>query len=265
MKRLTLNVLLSFVSLPLFALSTDGSGDAGKMKTLFQCGVGTESGFNGWKIDGLSHEANTYFEKDHIEFFQHSPGNYSIGFEKKIEEMIGYTDLQFSIDMKAIENCVVNYTTAYLSKDGKEWEALNSDPRNGVKSHSDKMEFLFVKFVADVTFFKEARFRFTRASIFGSFKAKKERPTINLADITYGPASNQVYEEFTVFSFDKKVNVETQNEKDYDFVLSNLLGQVVIREKSYGSRRFEVDVPDGIYFVTILQGDNIITTKKVVL
>ena len=84
MKRLSQIILLSLA--PTFAIAgtPNNSDRSAKMTTLFQCGVGTETGFNGWKINGLSHETITYFEKDHIELFNHNPGNFSISFEKKI-------------------------------------------------------------------------------------------------------------------------------------------------------------------------------------
>ena len=276
MKNTTLTILLSIITSTLFASNLSSvrgtiaasSASENNMKTLFQCGVGTEKGFDGWMLSGLSHETITWFEKDHIEFFQHHPGNYSIGFEKKIDDMIGYTDLRLSTEINAVENCQVNCATAYVSKNGKEWIALNKDPRYGAGFYSEKMEFMFVKIVADITFYHEGRFRMNRATIYGDYHIRKSKPDFELSElakIANGPASNQIYEAFFIFSFDKKINVETQSDNGYEFVLSNLLGQVVLREKSKGSRRFEVDVPDGIYFVTILQDDKLITTKKVVL
>lgn len=275
MKNLTLTVLLSLTTTILLA-STNGtplerakdSEDAGKMKVLFQCGKGTERGFEGWMLTGLSHETITYFERDHIEFFQHNPGNYSIGFEKKIEDMIGYTDLCITADVGAMENCNVNYTTAYVSKDGKSWIPLNDDAREGATFYSQKMEFMFVKVIADITFYNQGRFRMNKATVYGDYNVKKSRPEFvlsEMATIANGPAAHQVYDEFFIFSYENNINIETKNEKQYEFVLSNLLGQVIHQEKSKGSRRFEVDVPDGIYFVTIIQDDKLITTKKIVL
>ena len=267
MKRLTLTVLLSFTTTLLLA-SNASSAVGKKMTTLFQCGVGTERGFEGWMLSGLSNETHTYFEGKHMEFFQHNPGSYSIGFEKKIEDMIGYTDIRIGTNISDIENCNINCATAYVSKDGKDWIALNDDPRFGSNFYSEKMEFMFVKIVADVTFFHQGRFRVNRADIYGDYNIKKSKPEFELSElaaVAFGPAANLINEEFFVFSYENNINVETKSEKDYDFVLSNLLGQVVLREKSRGSRRFEVDVPDGIYFVTIIQDDKLITTKKVVL
>ncbi|MBD3639300.1 MAG: T9SS type A sorting domain-containing protein [Crocinitomicaceae bacterium] len=286
MKRLTLTVLLSCTTYALLASTSAKSASKGvcgeslnsagheQMKTLFQCGVGTERGFEGWKLNGLSHETITWFEKDHIELFQHNPGNYSIGFEKKIEDMVGYTDLRLSADIDAIENCLVNYATAYVSRDGKTWIPLQKDVRTGSDIYAEKMEYMFVKVVADITFFQEGRFRMNRLAVYGDYNKRSKKTPLstgvvstknNLTPVSYGPAAIQMKDEFFVFTYDKRINVETRNEKDYEFVLSNLLGQVVFKEKSKGSRRFVADVPAGIYFVTIIQDDKLITTKKVVL
>lgn len=274
MKRTTTTVLLSIITTTLFAFIgsspaerlTDSEGTE-KMKTLFQCGKGTESGFEGWMLTGLSHETITWFERDHIEFFQHNPGNYSIGFEKKIEDMVGYTDLLISTEISSVENCNINYATAYVSRDGKNWVALQNDPRSGAGCYAEKMEFMFVRIVADVTFFHQGRFRLDRAAVYGDYKIRKSKPDFelrNLSAIAFGPNGTQIFEEFFIFSFKNDINIETKNEREYDFVLSNLLGQVVLRTQSKGSKRFEVDVPGGIYFVSIIQDDRLITTKKVV-
>jgi hypothetical protein len=286
MKRLTLIVLLSGTTFTLHAEpfssandpASNSSGDTEKMKTLFQCGVGTERGFEGWTLSGLSNETITYFEKDHIEFFQHNPGNYSIGFEKKIEDMIGFTDLRLSASIDEVENCLINTVTAYISKDGLKWQPLNKDVRNGANYYAEKMEFMFVKIVANISFFKEGRFRMNHAAVYGDYKVRKRKTDFsltNMASVAEGNVSAQIKnaiwpwdqkeEEFFVFSYQKSVNIETKIEGEYEFVLSNLLGQVIVLEKSQGSMRFETNVPDGIYFVSILRDDKVITTKKVVL
>ncbi|UKN00842.1 T9SS type A sorting domain-containing protein [Paracrocinitomix mangrovi] len=238
------------------------------MKTLYQCGIGTEKGFEGWKVLGTSSATRTYFERDHLEFFQHQSGNYNISISKKIDEMIGFTDLRLSAQTDIIENCAIHCVTPYVSTDGKRWKTINKDARLGADIHTDKMEFLYVKFVLNMTFYQEGRFRLNRIAVYGDYAPEKEKvdiATSQLTDIANGTYCNQKKEEFLVFSFEKKINIETQNENQYEFVLVNTLGQVIMREKSEGSRRFDTNVPDGIYFVTIMQGDKKMTTRKVVL
>ncbi|MEZ4923507.1 MAG: hypothetical protein R2780_10075 [Crocinitomicaceae bacterium] len=265
MKNLTPIILLCLA--PTFALAgtPDDAGRSEKMTTLFQCGVGTESGFNGWKVNGTSHETITYFEKDHIELFNHNPGNFSISFEKKIDEMIGFTDLQLSADIATEENCIINNATAYLSVDGKHWIALNKDVRDGAATFTKQMNYLYLKLVADVTFFKEGRFRFNKAVVYGDFDSEKLLPKLEDKAISNCPNMNQMKAEFFVFSFEKKVNIETQSEDEYEFVLSNLQGQIIMRSTANGSKRFMTDVPDGVYYVSILQKGTLVRTVKIVL
>jgi hypothetical protein len=265
MKRLLQIVLLSLASTFALASTPDNSDESEKMTTLFQCGMGTETGFNGWKINGLSDETITYFEKDHIELFNHNPGNYSISFEKKIEEMIGFTDLQLSADLSEEQNCVINTANAYLSADGKHWVPLQQDVRNGATAFTDQMNYLFLKLVADVTFFREGRFRLNKATVHGDYDAEKLEPASRFGLLSTGPSINQMRGEFLVFSFEKKVNIETQSTAEYEFVLSNVHGQIIMRSKANGSKRFETDVPDGIYFVSILRNGKLIRTRKIVL
>ncbi|MEX1001151.1 MAG: hypothetical protein WDZ35_03470 [Crocinitomicaceae bacterium] len=155
-----------------FADHEDGSK---KMTKLFECGQQTAKNFNGWKIHGLPDHANTYFESDHLEVFQYQAGNYSVGLERKIENMVGFSDLLISLDIQAIENCVINHTTAYVSVDGKHWDSLQKDPRSGARIYHEQMNYLFIRLVADVQFFQQARFRFNKVSVFGDYTAVKKR------------------------------------------------------------------------------------------
>lgn len=265
MRHLTPIILLSLAPTFAFAGTPDNSDGSEKMTTLFQCGAGTETGFNGWKVEGTSHETITYFEKDHIELFNHNPANLNLSFEKKIDEMVGFSDLQLTAEMAAEENCVINTATAYLSVDGKHWIAINNDVREGASIFTRQMNYLFMKIVADVTFFSEGRFRLNKAAVYGDFDHDKVEPVSKLEKLSTGPNLNQMKADFFVFSFEKNINIETQNESDYEFVLSNLQGQIIMRTTANGSKRFVTDVPDGIYYVSILQDGRLVRTKKIVL
>jgi hypothetical protein len=263
MKQLMVMIGICLIT-PVFGAS--GHEEVEKMKTIFQCGEGTESGFKGWKISGLSHKTITYFEKDHIEFFQEEPGQYSVGFVKRLDELVGYTDLRLTVEIEAIENCVLNYATAYFSTDGKTWEPSNTDARRGADIQNDKMDYSFVKIVADLTLFNAGRFQLKKASVYGSYKPKKIDYSFTFGgDVSCGSNFSQTIDAYEVFSFDKKVNIETKDDKVYQFILTNTLGQVMINLEGRGSQRFEVDLPPGIYFVSIVKDDKRIITRKVVL
>ena len=167
-------------TLLLLGIMLFGTAHAGKnpgneqMKKLFECGKNTEKGFNGWKISGLPEHANTYFEKDHLEIFQYTAGNYTVGLERRLEDLVGYTDLLVSLDMEEMENCVIKYTTAYVSADGKNWVPFQKDPRLGTQLRYEKMNSSFVRIIADMQFFQEARFRFNNIRIFGAYRPVKK-------------------------------------------------------------------------------------------
>lgn len=252
-------LLLSTITTPILATCADGSGDNNEqMKTLFQCGVGTEKGFNGWKLTGVSHKTLTYFEDDHIEFFQHDPGNYSIGIEKRVDELIGYTDLRIVVDIAELENCTVNSATAYFSQDGKHWKAMNKDARRGGDVRNEQMDFSFVKLVADVTFFKEGRFRMNGTRVFGNYRPARV-------------SENKTEKKFKGLSVthlvevNRNLRIRLDENEDIEIVVHNILGQEVLHERSSGSRRFKAKLPGGIYFVTLLKDDRLITKQKVVL
>jgi hypothetical protein len=265
MKHLSQIVLMCLIPTLSLATSPDNSGESEKMKTLFQCGVGTETGFNGWRVKGTSHETITYYENDHVELFNHHPSNLSISFEKKIDELVGFSELQLSAEIEEMENCVINMATAYLSSDGKDWVALNTDVRNGATSFNKQMNYLYLKLVANVTFYKEGRFRLNKASVYGDYESVKPDPVTDIHAFGRDSEMKTIETEFFVFSFDKNVNIETQSNSNYEFILSNLQGQVIQRSSYNGSKRFETNVPDGIYYVSILQNDVLIKTKKIVL
>jgi hypothetical protein len=266
MKSIITIIILGALNFVAFGSSIDDSNSADKRETLYQCGEGTEQNFDGWSINGLAHGALTYFENSHIEFFNHQAGECAIEISKKIDEMIGFSDLSFAFDFSELENCKLNYATAYLSVDGKDWDAINKPANHGeIHSFNDQMNYLFVKVVANVSFFKEGRFRMNRAKIMGAYSALKTRPNVSVADIHKERNINQLADKFFVFSFEKNIHIETQNEEDFEMVLTNLAGQVIVQEKSNGSVRIETTVPDGIYFISIIQNSKLKMTKKVVL
>lgn len=176
MKKQWIVVVMTVGMLSIIGRAGDDVG-AQKMKRLYECGIGTENGFNGWMLNGLPEEANTYFERDHLEIFKYQAGNYSVGLTRKVEDMVGYSEIAVAADIEAVENCILNHVTAYVSRDGKHWEAFQQDARRGARIENDQMNYLFVKLVADVQLFPQARFRFNKFSLFGDYKTQKVKRT----------------------------------------------------------------------------------------
>lgn len=257
-------ILISFaLTQTTLAAVSDGSNPSKKMTTLFHCGTGSEVGFNGWYVKGLPETVKVYFENHHVEFFSHQAGNYSIEFTKKID-MVGYNDLNLSFDFEEISNCSLHSATASVSADGKKWTNINRNAKDRtVTAQVEKMNCLYLRVITSISFFQEGRFGFNRAYVQGSY-TKPDTKELAVTKVKNGPAAEKITESFFIFPFEKSVNIETKSEATYEFVLSNLSGQVIKREYSSGSKRFAADVEKGIYFITIIQDNKLITTKKVV-
>ena len=264
MRDLVSLLAICLISITSFSAKADRSGEiSNNTKTLFHCGEGSENGFNGWYISGLDANAHVYFEQKHLEIFSHQSGNCSLELTKKIDDMVGFNDINVSFELEELANCQINYATAYLSSDGKNWTPVNKNINNEmVSARVEKMNCTYLRLVANITFFNEGRMSVKRAFVTGAY-SKKPKPEI--AAIKTGPAATQIKEMFLVFDFEKNINIETQNEEPYEFVLTNLSGQIVQREKSIGSTRFETEVSEGIYIVSIIQNNKLIATKKVAL
>ena len=263
MRELAVVLVACIVYLPAFSKSSIYSSDVtdSKNKVLFHCGEGSEQGFNGWMVNGLNENSHVYFEQNHLEIFSHEPGSYSVELIKKIDDMVGYNNINVAFDTEEIANCQVNYATAYLSADGKNWTAINKNAKNQmVSAQVEKMNSSFIRLVANITFFSEGRVQFNRAYVTGNYSSL---PQTALSDIKTSPSGVQTSEKFFVFQFEDKINIETQTEDTYELVLSNLAGQIIYRERSIGSNRFEANFPKGIYILSIIQNNKLITTKKV--
>ncbi|MFT4600592.1 MAG: hypothetical protein ACI857_000768 [Arenicella sp.] len=237
-----------------------------RMEQLYSCGEGSESGFNGWMINGVSDAVNIYFENKQIEFFSHQANNFDISFTKRLDQLVGFSDLNIAFDFDAVENCELNHATVYLSEDGKHWNPINKDAKNGaVTNYSEKMNLLYLKLVTNVSFYNEGRFKLRSASVMGDYTLGRNNPPKEFGLATKGPAAVQLKQIFRVFSFEKRINIETQNDEEYRFVLYDTKGRIVKEDVGMGSKRFETPYKDGVYFVSIIQNNKLIITKKVAL
>ena len=268
-------ILLTLIGFSTFGMDADcnssidtftGDNSDNKMEQLFSCGEGSESGFNGWMINGVSDAVNIYFENKRIEFFSHQANNFDISFTKRLDQLIGFTDLNISFGFDEIENCDLNYATVYLSEDGKHWDAINENAKHGtVTNYSEKMNLLYLRLVTNVSFHNEGRFSLNSARVHGDYTLGKHNPPAEFGLATKGPAANQLRQIFHVFSFDKRINIETKNQEEYKFVLYDNKGRIVKEDVGVGSKRFETPYKDGVYFVSIIQDNKLIITKKVAL
>jgi hypothetical protein len=266
MRGLTVMLLLATINFNAFCKDADCSGEIfTTSKTIYQCGENTERGFEGWMVTGLPSDMHLYFEQKQLEVYSHQSNNVNFSITKKIDEMVGFTDLTISTELAALENCAIHNATAYLSADGKTWTALNQDlyKKSGT-SFNAKMNYLYLRIVTQISFFSEGRFRVKGMRMAGSYDPNPS-PIKEIAQTLNGPAAFQMKEAFHIFQFENQINIETKNEEEYDFILMNMNGKILQQEKTSGSKRFEVNVPNGIYFISILQDSKSIITKKVAL
>ena len=268
-------ILTSLIGLSTFAVDADCNSEVNgfsennsdhKMEQLFSCGVDSEKGFNGWGVKGVNDDVNIYFDNKQIEFFSHQANNYNISFTKRLDQMIGFSDLIISFGFGEAENCELKHATVYLSEDGKDWRALNQNAKHtAVQSYSENMNLLYLKLVTNVSFYSEGRFRLRSARVFGDYTLNKHNPPKEFRLMKKGPAADQLKQIFHVFSFKKKINIETKSQEEYKFILYDTKGRIVKEDIGTGSKRFETPYKDGIYFVSIIQNNKLIITKKVAL
>lgn len=266
MRGLSVVLLFATINFNAFCKDADCSGEVfSSTKTIYQCGENTERGFEGWMVSGIPSDMNLYFEQKQLEVYSHQSNNVNFSITKKLDQMVGFNELEIKAEFAALENCSVHHATAYLSPDGKSWTALNQDltVKKG-RSFNAKMNHLYLRIVTQISFYSQGRFRVKSMNLAGSY-GPNASPIKELAQVLTGPAAVQMKEAFHIFQFENQVNIETKNDKEYDFILMSINGKILQQEKTSGSKRFEVDVPSGIYFISILQDSKPIITKKVAL
>lgn len=236
---------------------------ANSKEVLFECGQTSETPFNGWKIKPFTVFDWVDFTDNRVTLYTESGGDYSVEFERKIDEMVGFSTvfLQLGLDISA--QSVINYTNVFLSMDGKSWDPIPENVRNQeVQITNGRMNYLYVKIVANVTFYAAGNLVFENFKVSGEYENSVESDT---EPLEIEPAIDQKDESFYIFSHHKNVNIETQSEGEYNVYITNLSGQIVFQSKANGSKRIETDLSDGIYIVSIVQGNRIVESKKVVL
>jgi hypothetical protein len=101
------------------------------------------------------------------------------------------------------------------------------------------MNLLYLRLVTNVSFYNEGRFSLNSAKVYGYYTLGKSNPPAEFGLATKGPAANQMHQIFHVFSFDKRINIETKNQEKYKFVLYDTKSRIVKEDVGLGSKRFE--------------------------
>jgi hypothetical protein len=232
------------------------SGSALSNQIIFEHGKNSGSNFNGWKIEPYRCFTYIQFTEESVSFFVENGGDYSLELSRKVEHLRRYSKYNLQLEFTELTNCQLNGISFYISEDEKNWKPVEMD---GDFIHDEALEFYttgYVKIVADLSFQKEG---YVECSY---IKLKGEEP---LEILDPSELKEEKEKEFFIFCFNKSINVETKNEDPFQVVFTNLAGQVVYQHSALGSLRMEPELPEGIYVVSIIQNNQIIENKKVVL
>lgn len=239
-----------------------------RLDRLFACGEGTEVGFNGWMVHGLDENVNTYFDFNRIELFTPVGGAYTVTISKKLDQMVGYSDINIAAQLAAIENCQIEHLTAQLSTDGKEWVNLQANLMDEAAYYTTaKMNFQYLRLTSHLMFSKNGRMQVQGVKVFGGTQYMKlKQKEIDRTKQQEVASSLQSQDDFHLFSFEKQIHIETKSEDSYQIEVYNSKGLSVKKSRGLGSERFDVShLQDGLYFVVIKQKNKAAITKKVAL
>jgi len=265
MRLIIIGLLVSFHSVGFTAKMSDEASE--KMERLFACGADTENGFNGWMIHGLDENVNTYFDFNQLEFYTHEGGFYQVSITKKLDQMVGFSDLSIQTAIAESNNCNIENITAQVSADGKEWVYLQENLlHESALLCSNKMNFQFLKLSSNISFSRNGRVRVGAVKVYGSTTYHKLKlKSLNETQESEMSNSHQnTQEDFHFFSHDKQLHIETQSDDAYLLEIYNSKGLKVKKSIGLGSERFDVShLQDGIYFVVIKQKNKAMITKKV--
>ncbi len=230
---------------------------------LFECGTNAKANFNGWQVEPYQAFDNISFTENEIEIYSENGGDYSISLIKKIEDMVGYSTLFIDMNFDVRNNCEINYANVYLSKNGKTWDAIpdRADLEN-VQITNSLMNYTFVKTVIDVRFFENGILSFNHFKVEGEYESNEIQEEAIVSQL---PKPTNADPKFHIFSYQKVINVETKSDLDYEIYISDIKGQVVYHSDKNGSSRIEANYPNGIYIISIIQDNRIVSTKKLVL
>lgn len=246
MKQIIL--ILSISLFPLLSFSND---------LLFECGKNSEGNFNGWKVHPMNVFDNISFSENEIEFYSQNGGDYTISFTRKIEDMVGYSTLFIDVNFEERNNCQINFANVYLSTDGQNWDAIsNRADLYQVQKTNREMNYIFIKTVADVSFYHDGILSFNHVKVEGEYKTPEQEQVLK-------PINDEPI--FHIFSYQKVINIETKSEGDYEVYITDIKGQIIHHVEKNGSSRIEADYPNGIYIISILQNNKILNSEKVYL
>lgn len=219
------------------------------------CGFSAENDFSGWSVNPYKAFSEVEFKEETVAFHVKDGGDYTLLLTRKISEMKTYSQLDFNVRFDKIQNCILNNVDVFVSPDGKNWTATETDANGLHKIIADDPSFEHVRIAANISFQSNGFIECTYFSVEGN-------DPVSLVSEDEIPV--ETAEDFFVFCFNRSVNIETQSEGAYEILFTNLAGQIVYRESSVGSTRIVAELPDGMYIVSVVQDGVLVKTKKVI-
>lgn len=240
-------------------------GTMSAKEVLFTCGEGRDQGFEGWTIQPYKPFEWVDFSENQLSLYCEKGGEYSITLMRELDELVGYSTLFLDLAMEISPYSLINHVNVFFSMDGSHWDAVQDDALNKeVQLTNGRMNYLFVKIVANVSFFTAGKLTFKGLTVSGEYESELE-PVQEEETLVVDPHPVHPDLGFYIFCYNGVITVETQNEKPYEAVLINLSGQIIQRTYGNGSMQFQTECPAGIYLVTIIQDNQVLSTTKVSL
>lgn len=221
---------------------------------ILECGKSSGKDFNGWSIAPYEAFSEVSFEGESIQLKVDQGGDYTLILSRHISEMKDFESSQFEIEFTELRNCALNQVDFFASRDGKSWEyvAVNAGDLSGT---INSKEYEYFKVAAQISFSRSG------SLICSYFRLEGSNP---VAVAVVEPAESAIQNTFFAFCFNGIVNVETQSEEPFQLYLTNLAGQICYQASGVGSTRFEPNVSEGMFILTVVQGSEVKLTKKLV-
>lgn len=229
-------------------------------QVLFECGQNSGTNFNGWYISPYSSFDAIEFDDHSALFFSEYGGNYTVSLSRKIEGLNEFQELSLLFNFDVIDNAQINSVVYSTSTDGKKWTPLQYSKNNtAVFVANDSLQINYVRAAVEATFYDNGKIACDYVKIEGSRQVYKPLSTVITEDLN--PAAT-----FYIFSHAHALNIETGLTETYEVLITSITGQIVYRERFEGPQRLELPGDfQGMYIVTIIQKNEFLASKKIVI
>ncbi|MCB9363030.1 MAG: T9SS type A sorting domain-containing protein [Flavobacteriales bacterium] len=136
----------------------------------------------------------------------------------------------------------------YGSTDGLNWTIINSNINNNTT----------------LSFTNSSNYTWVKIEFSGVNNMNLELNNFDLYDMTTGIKSNNISENYSVYSYDKNIVIKTNDSKEYKLIVYNLSGQEVLNKTIRGNNNFNLNISNGMYIVNVDDGTESYHQKVVI-